>query len=63
MHSQLSVLTQKLCEEEKNKKKLLLQQFLQDKVINTHAWIYVAVYNSAIITCRLYNMHVLFNSG
>lgn len=32
MHSQLSVLTQKLCEEEENKEKLLLQQILQDKV-------------------------------
>ena len=32
MCSQLSELTQKLCEEAKNKEKLLLQQILQDKV-------------------------------
>ena len=32
MYSQLSKLTQRLCEEEKNKEKLLVQQILQDKV-------------------------------
>lgn len=32
MHSQLTVLTQKLCDEEKNKEKLLLQQIMKDKV-------------------------------
>ena len=32
LHSQLSTLTCKLCEEEKNKEKLLLQHVLQGKV-------------------------------
>ena len=37
LHSQLSALTCKLCEEEKNKEKLLLQHILQGKVYKSIA--------------------------